>query len=356
MNLDDQSGISRLDKSGMLGIIESMPEQIEDAFKVAKNINLGQLRNLTSVLLIGVGGSGISGDVVRVLCENQCEIPIVVNKGYGLANFVGASTLVFLVSYSGDTEETLFRLSNLSARRAEVVCISSGGKLLDYAHEQKNMEIRIPAGLQPRAALAYLVIPILVVLDKLDLCELKKEDIHETIDILRDMRNEIGVSVEVKKNLAKKMAMSISGSVPVVYGAEGPSSVAALRWKCQFNENSKQPAIYNYFPELNHNETVGWEKAEDIIKRLTLVFLKDITAGERNVQRMDITKELIGKMFKDVLEVESRGSSSLCRFFSLVYFGDLVSGYLALLNDVDLTPVERIKVLKESLAKLSFSS
>ncbi|MCL5986632.1 MAG: bifunctional phosphoglucose/phosphomannose isomerase [Actinobacteria bacterium] len=356
MNLDDQSGISRLDKSGMLSIIESMPERIEEAFNIAKNIDLGELRNLTSVLVIGVGGSGISGDVARVLCENQCEIPIVVNKGYGLPNFVGASTLVFVVSYSGDTEEALFRLNDLSMRRAEIVCVSSGGKLLDYAQERNNVTIRIPAGLQPRAALAYLAIPILVVLDKLDLCELKREDIHETFDTLRNMCNEIGVDVELRDNLAKKMAMDIWGSVPVVYGAEGPSSIAALRWKCQFNENSKQPALYNNLPELNHNETVGWEKTEDVIRMFTLVFLKDMAAGERNIQRMGITRELIGKMFRDVLEVESRGSSPLCRFFSLVYFGDLVSGYLALLNDVDPTPVDRIKVLKESLAKLNFSS
>ena len=356
MNLDDQSGISRLDKSGMLNIIESMPEKIEEAFNVAKNIDLGELKNLTSVLVIGVGGSGISGDVARVLCESQSEIPIVVNKGYGLPNFVGASTLVFLVSYSGDTEETLFRLNDLSARRAEVVCISSGGRLMNYAKERNCLTIRIPAGLQPRAALAYLAVPILVVLDKLDLCELKKEDIHETVETLRKMRSEIAVGVELKNNAAKKMAMDISGRIPVIYGVEGPSSVAALRWKCQFNENSKQPSIYNNFPELNHNETVGWEKAEDLIKNFTLILLKDKAAGERNTQRMDITEGLIGKMFHNVLEVESRGTSPMCRFFSLVYFGDFVSGYLALLNNVDLTPVERIKLLKESLAKLNFSS
>jgi glucose/mannose-6-phosphate isomerase len=351
--LDNYQEIRKIDAQGMLEIVEDFSNQCIQAVEIAKGTDFSRVSGPFSCLLVqGVGGSGVSGDLVKALVEETLEIPFLVNKRYGTPGFVDESTLAFAVSYSGNTEETLIPLRDILFRGAELICLTSGGQLADFARQNGKVLIELPGGLQPRAAIGYLFLPLLLSLSELGIFKIEEADLEESFEVLSDMAEELAFRTPARDNQAKKLATLLWGKLPIVYGSEGISGAAALRWKCQFNENSKIPSFWNNFPELNHNETVGWELLKDITRRFALVLLEDERGRVRNVQRMGITKELVKKQFGLVTAVKARGESPLARLLSLIYLGDVTSVYLAILNEVDPTPVERIRVLKENLARL----
>ncbi|MFZ3063605.1 MAG: bifunctional phosphoglucose/phosphomannose isomerase, partial [Actinomycetota bacterium] len=258
--------------------------------------------------------------------------------------------LVFSVSYSGDTEETLTAFEEARLRRrANVVAITSNGRLKERAAEEGLPLIEIPTGYQPRAALGYLFLPILVILGKVGLVSDKTESIEEAIEILKVKSSRFAVKSLVGQNDAKRLAAELYGKIPIIYGAEGISSAAALRWKAQLHENSKIPAFYNVFSELNHNEIVGWEMLEEKTQIFDLIVLRHPGEYERNKKRIEITLPMIRDHLYSVTEVWAEGESDVARLLSLIYIGDFTSAYLAVLYGVDPTPVERIKLLKEKL-------
>ena len=234
---------------------------------------------------------------------------------------------------------------------ALVVSVTSGGKLAKRARSNHLPVILIPGGLQPRAALGYLLLPVLVVLEKLGLIESKMDEIKAVIDVLKRIREELSPGNPAGENRAKQLAERLVGKIPVIYGSRSVTGVAALRWKCQFNENSKIPAFYNNFPELNHNETVGWELLKDVTERFFLILFKDEYDHPQVKKRIDVTKSLIQEHFDSVFEVWTKGESKLERVISIIYLGDYVSTYLAVIEGIDPSPVERINVLKKELAK-----
>ncbi|HDP69320.1 MAG TPA: bifunctional phosphoglucose/phosphomannose isomerase [Actinobacteria bacterium] len=352
IDLDDVSIIREIDKDDMLGALEGFPEQCEKAISIAHKLVVPVLSEKPdSIAILGMGGSGISGDIVKILLDDELDIPIFVNKGYDLPKFMNKNTLVFAVSYSGNTEETLSAFEQAISLGAFVVSITSGGELAKRARDRNLPVVLIPSGLQPRASLGYLLFPILVVLEKLGLIGTEKDDTDKVIDHLEQARRELSVKNPLDKNRAKQLAKRLIGKVPVIYGSDGITGVAALRWKCQLNENSKIPAFYNIFPELNHNETVGWELLEEITENFFLILFRDEHDHPRIKKRMDITHSLIQEHFNGVFEVRAKGESKLERIFSIIYLGDFVSAYLAIIEGVDPSPVERIRVLKEELAK-----
>ena len=344
--------IKKIDKEAMLEAVENFPHQAKEAIEIADKAPLEiKVDKPRAVVILGMGGSGISGDVTKALLEEELKVPVVVNKGYLLPSWVDEKTLCFAVSYSGDTEETLAGFEEANRRGAKIILLTSGGKLAQMAAQFNLPLIKIPVGLQPRASLGYLSLPIVVTLHRLGLIENKEKDFAEMLGILSKKVKEWGGKKPLETNQAQLLAMRIHGKLPIVYGSDGITALAALRWKCQFNENSKIPTFFGVFPELNHNETVGWQLLEETTQKFCLILLRDAFEHPRIKKRIEITREIVAKQFGDVLEIHSSGESLLARLFSLIYLGDFLSVYLAILSGVDPTPVEKVNILKKKLAE-----
>lgn len=353
--LDDSEKASSIDRANMLGVIENFPNQCQEAIELGKEADLNALEGIASrarsVLVLGMGGSGVSGDLARTLLEGQLRIPMQINKSYQLPGFAGEDTLVFAVSYSGNTEETLSGFDQAVEKKCRIVCITTGGKLAEKAENLGFPIVRIPSGIQPRAALGYLFFPIMIILERLGFIPSIDRDMEETVQLLHARAKIYCFDNPIELNAAKAMAARLYHMVPVVYGFSGLTDSVAFRWKCQFNENTKIPAMWNTFPELNHNETVSWELLENVSSNFTLLLLRDKDEPRQIRKRMDITEELIEESFGGVETIWTEGISAMTKMLSLIYLGDFVSTYLALLYKMDPSPVKRINVLKERLAE-----
>lgn len=351
VNLDDVAGTKEIDTGNMLQVVESFAEQLRTAAALAEQVPLGLNRAIEAIAVLGMGGSGISADFAREAIAGDSPLPFTCVKEYGLPASIEKNTLVFAVSYSGETEETLETYREATRRGCPVVAVTTGGTLEAESHEAGRPVVKIPAGLQPRAALGYLTIPILVVLGRLGLITKPTYDIAEALDVVARVTGDWCRNVPAKANQAKHLAMELFDLVPVIYGSVGITEVAALRWKSQFNENSKAPSFWNVLPELNHNETVGWLNLKDVSKRFALILLRDKDEHPRVSKRFEVTKELVGDYFAKVIEIETWGESRLARILSIILLGDFTSVYLALLYGTDPSPVERIQILKKRLGQ-----
>ncbi len=343
--------MSALDKADMLGVTMTFDRQCRQALEIgqAAKLNIDPER-VTDIVVMGMGGSGISGDVIRILFEDQLKVPLLVNRDYQLPAFVGPKTLAIAASYSGDTEETLSSFNEALDRGAQVMVVSSGGRISKMAAEKDLSLITIPAGFQPRAALGYLSIPSALALHRLGLAPDTVPGWEETIKALAHLAGRYGPEVPVAQNEAKQLALRLLGKMPVMYGSQGLTGLATFRWRCQFNENSKVAGGWNVLPELDHNEITGWQELQSLSKQFRLIFLRDRDEHPQVKKRVQATKDLIADQFDGVDEFESGGDSRAARFFSLVCLGDFASIYLALLNGIDPSPVERIELLKKRLA------
>lgn len=350
--LDDLSALQERDRSGMLAAIYELPEQIEAATVLATEAELlVSQQPFQNILVAGMGGSAISGDLLAGLIYDEAGLPLLVHRNYGVPAFVGEDSLVFAASYSGNTEETMSSYRAAKARHAPVIAVTGGGQLEKEARANGDTVIKIPSGLQPRAAVGYLFFPMLVAMGRLGLIRDYGADIAETRKVLKEMRESLGPAVPVARNPAKAMAERLVGRIPIIYGTFRYTDAVAMRWKGQFNENSKTPAFFHSFPELDHNEIMGWEGLEELTKKLVVILLRGAEDLEPNVRRIQITWDLALGKADQVLEVRSQGRSRLAQLFSLLYFGDFVSTYLALLLGKDPSPVETIQGLKKRLAQ-----
>lgn len=352
IDLDNTAELATVDTEDMLGVLERFVEQVSEALDIGRSeVALPPAQGLKTVAVLGMGGSGISGDVVSALAaEGGLSLPAVTVKGYGLPTYVGGDSLVFAVSYSGNTEETLDALDQAFERGASVVAVSSGGRLSEMARQKGIPLFAIPKGLQPRASLGYLFIPIVCALERMGMVSGIVAKLEGAVGMLMERRAEYGMAAPLDENPAKRLAKDLVDYLPVVYGAEGYLSVAALRWKAQFNEMAKIPSFYNSFPELNHNETVGWQNLADVCSRCHLIVLGEPALHERVEKRVRITLDLLQGSVGHITRVCARGENAVERLLDLVYFGDYVSVYLALALGQDPTPVIRIEELKRRLA------
>ncbi len=350
--LDDSETLRERDAGGMLETLAGLPEQCEEAFRLGEETPLPVLKKEPRlVVMAGLGGSAIGGDLVRAVAAREARIPVLVCRDYTLPAFVSEDSLVFLTSYSGNTEETLSAYEAAGARGAARIAITTGGKLAERAREDGVPVVRVPAGLPPRSALGYLFLPALLMLGRLGLVPPPEDG--ELVGVLRKLREELAPASPRESNRAKDLALHLYGKIPVIYGAAHTTEVAAARWKGQFNENTKCPAYWNAFPEMNHNEVVGFEAPPEALRALSLIFLRDPGDHPRVQARMEITKRLLKDRVAGIHEFWGRGSSLLVRLFSLIYLGDYTSVYLALLYGIDPKPVAVIDYLKQELARLA---
>lgn len=350
--LDEREWIARVDPDGMGSLIESLPKQWREAEAIARKSPLSGLERPERVVVLGLGGSAIGGDLVRSLLEPVSPAPIAVNRDYGVPAYVDDRTLVVASSYSGGTEETLAAARLAESRGARMAAISTGGVLGAMAKEKGWPLMTVPGGLSPRAAIGYSFVPLLVLMERAGLCDPVDKALAETADVLERQMKRYGLDVPVSDNPAKQLALELKGRLPLVYGSHGWKGTAAYRWKTQINENAKAPAAWNVFPELNHNETVGWESPAGVMKSVHLVLLRDESDPERVQARIDITREIMEDAIGDVTELWAEGESDVARLFSLIYPGDFVSYYLALSYRNDPTPIKMIDLLKSRMASI----
>ena len=367
-NVDILDGdFSELDKANMIELLEEFPQKMRDALRLGEEFSIpnnfspasasnsvpvpASAQNFQNIVVLGMGGSAIGGDLLSDYLADELSIPIVVIRGYDIPKFVDENSLVFAVSYSGNTEETLSALKRCLEAKARIIALTSGGKLAVLARENNFPVIKVPAGIQPRAAISYLFFPILKALERLGLTKERNEEIEETYNILQELSKEYGAKSPLKNNLAKKVALGLYQHLPLVYGSEGLLEAVAMRWKTQINENSKWPCFWNVFPELDHNEIVGYEIENNINRQVKIIYLQDKEGLLRVEQRREITRKIIEDKVAEFIICPTRGKGKMSRMFSLIFLGDLASYYLAILNQVDPSPVVCIEDLKKELAK-----
>ena len=348
----DSSELRKLDPEDMLARIHEVPWQCQQAWQIAGDFDLpGHYSDINKVVVIGMGGSAIGGDLVSSLVAPEARIPVIVYRGYDLPAFVDDDTLVIASSYSGNTEETLSAFNQALETGAKKLAITTGGKLKDIADENKVPVLTFNYRSQPRAALAFSFLPILCFLQKLGFISNKSAEVNEAIEVLLKLSDKIAETRPVKQNPARQLAEKIHGNLTVVYGA-GLLSEAAHRWKTQINENSKAWSFYEVFPELNHNAVVGYQFPPELAEKIVVVMLRSDLLAQPVQLRYKVTCQLLERAGVRYESVDGEGNAPLSQLLSLVLFGDYVSYYLAILYRTDPTPVEAIDYLKEQLAKL----
>ena len=352
--LDEQDRIETLDSAKMRDLLYSLPQQVKEGIVMGEGVDLTVNREVRSVCLSGMGGSAIGGDLVRAALRDEMRVPFLVNREYSLPNFVDEKTLLFVVSYSGETEEALLAYEEGKRRKPLLIGITSGGRLAEAFERDGTPWIHLPGGSPPRCALGYLTIPLLIVLERLGLIGGKKEDLSELIQLLTSLRDRFNPSVPARENLAKELASRLYNKIPLIYADSDYFEGVAHRWETQLNENAKVFAHTDLFPELNHNEVMGWDHLKEMSEYTfhpIAIFLKDCNSSEKTKHPMILTLEMIRELGLDLLEIESEGKGLLSRIFSLVYLGDYVSYYLAILRGVDPTPIPRIRDFKSRMTE-----
>ncbi|MDX1420010.1 MAG: bifunctional phosphoglucose/phosphomannose isomerase [Rubricoccaceae bacterium] len=338
-----------LDPQDMHAAIAAFPDHLREGWRrggAADAFDLSPDR-YDGVLVCGMGGSAIGGDLLRTLGEAEAPVPIQVVRGYRLPAWVGDRTLVVASSYSGGTEETLSAFADARQRGAARLVVASGGALMEQADAEGLPRIAIPGGLQPRAALGYSLGVLLRLGRSLGLVELPDATVDAAADeaSLRARRYAEGGD-------ARDLAGALHGTLPVVYSGNGLLEAVNLRWRNQLHENAKTLAYGNLFPELNHNEIVGFEATpSEVMQRVAVVALRDREDHPQVQRRFDVTREIVEPRVAGWHEVEAVGQSRLGRVLSLLQLGDWVSYWLAMAQEVDPTPVESIQRLKATLAR-----
>ncbi len=325
-------------------MIARFPAQLKEALEIAQKVTYRKhTQAIRSVLISGLGGSGIGGNFVQEFVREQCKVPVFVNKGYVAPKWVNKNTLVICSSYSGNTEETLSTLEQVIPTGAKIVCISSGGKMIEMAKTHQFDYVQVPGGWSsPRACMGYSILAQLGVLTAAKLIPSKA---FGQVKAAYQLLEKDGESMQ---KMARKIAKFLEGKTPVIYIADNMEAVA-VRWRQQINENAKMLCWHHVVPEMNHNELVGWR---DQRPDVAVIWLRNKTDFGRTSVRIDINKDIVEHYTQTSIEVWSKGRSAIEKAFYLVHLGDWVSVYLAELRKVDPTEIKVIDFLKGELAKL----
>ena len=334
--------IAAVDRQGMLGDVLAQPHQIGDALWRAESAGIGRADLPGGLLVAGMGGSAIGGELAAAALDGRAERPVRTVRDYTLEAWTGPDTLVLCASYSGDTEETLACFEQATERGIPRVALTTGGALADRARADGVPVIGVPAGMQPRAAVVYMVVAALECAALCGAGPSVRSELEAAAALLERLVDDWGPDAP-DDSAAKALARELHGSIPVVYGA-GPTVAVAKRWKKQLNENPKLPAFWAALPEADHNEVCGWERARELAP-MRSVFLDDPQIDERTRGRFGPT----ARIAHPATEVAPTGDTLVERVLAGVFLGDLVSVYLAALDGVDPTPVDAIDRLKAEL-------
>jgi glucose/mannose-6-phosphate isomerase len=344
----NREGIAEVDTSDLLEDVLAIPEHLRDALWKVESANMSPWDSPGGLVVAGMGGSAIGGDLARAALGDTASRPILSARAYGVPAWTTPDTTVLCASYSGETEETLAAYEAAGALGARRVVVTSGGRLASLAREDGVPVIPVAGGFQPRAAVAYMFVAALEVAALCGAGPRMNSEIDVAAEALENCVIEWGPDAPTDST-AKTLAMSLHGSIPLIYGA-GLTAPIAYRWKTQINENAKLPAFHHELPELDHNEICGWDGSPGLGK-FSAVFLEDPDQHPRVARRFELTDELIAPDAHATRRVKTIGRGGVQRVMSMVLLGDLVSLYLAVLRGVDPTPVDILVRLKEQLAQ-----
>lgn len=326
----------------MKELVQDFTKQLREAKEIASKAVTAKSENITNIVITGLGGSGIGGTIVSELVCGSCPVPIVVNKDYFLPSFVDQRTLLIVCSYSGNTEETLSAMQQGILKKASIVCITSGGKVLEMARQHQYQFIQIPGGMPPRACLGYSFVQLLKVLETNGFApKTLWTDLDEAIALLDDGNAQI-------RDLALQTAKTLHNKIAVLYSI-GSCEGVAVRIRQQINENSKMLCWHHSFPEMNHNELVGWTTRND---DLVVVSLQTTFDFDRTKKRYEVCRPIFEKYAHAVVDLMAKGKSRLEQFFYLINLGDWISCHLADLKGIDPVEVKVIDHLKGELSKM----
>ena len=338
-----------LDTFGMWEATASRPEQVAAAVHDAQGLDgLPEREAVENVVVLGMGGSGIVGDIVLAVAGPFMAVPVVVVKSYTLPAFVGEGSLVFAVSFSGDTEETIEAASEAALQGATVVAVTGGGELAKLASAWGSPIVAVPDTIpQPRAALGALAIPPLVVLEQVGLFPGATQWIDLAVEQLERRRDELvgdgGPAAEVARRIGR--------TIPLVHSSAALGMAAAQRWKTQVNENANAPAFWSVQPELSHNEVQGWGQHGDVTRQiLTLVMLRHDSEHPQVARRFELEAELLREVVAGIEEVHAEGDGELAQLLDLMLFGDFVSLHMARNEGIDPGPVPTLAEIKLRLS------
>ncbi len=351
-NLDNKVNIKIFDKSDMYHKIIHLPEHIIQAYfqsKILKPKHLDTTKKFEKIVICGMGGSAISGDIIKS-CYDKI-IPIEVVKNYKV-NHLDDKTLLIACSYSGNTEETLSIVKQAIDSKCEIAAVTSGGKLEELLSD-KSLIIKLDKGFPPRSAVGFLFFSIIKILEIYSVIPNQKENVDSLVAQLVKKAGAISYNEPEESNIAKNSAKKINNKIPLVYAEQPELFPLAYRWKCQFNENAKYPAFCNYFPEFSHNEIEQWES--DITQKTFIpIFIQRYSLDKRYTKHINAFKQLLSEKNIDYLEFFVEGKTLFEEIFSLIYLGDMISFYLAILQDTDPTPIKFINFIKEEFKKEEF--
>ena len=339
-----------IDTQNMFGSIWNFPDNIIEAMKIGSSIVLqNNFSKVEKVIVAGMGGSAIGGDVTSALIENELDIPFIVIRGYQLPNWVDDRTLVICSSYSGDTEETLSAFDDAQSKNALICSITTGGTLVDKCLSSGCDVINIPDGLQPRAALAFSFVPMLYLLGKVGKISLESISwLRKAAQLLKDVRE--GYSIDDPSNPTWSLAQKIKCCLPIIYTGSERLNPVAIRLKGQLCENGKMLAYNNSLPEMNHNEIEGWENNKELFEQYYIIWLKDKDDHGRIKLRQKATQEILRKNGVKQIALKMKEKSFSERFLHMIHYGDWLSYWCALAHKSDPGPVEKIIQLKKKLA------
>ena len=371
--LDDVGQLAARDPGQMLRAIASAAAQVREAAQLCAEAGLARLADEDlprSVVVCGMGGSGIAGDVLAAVAGVSCPVPVLTHRGHGLPTWVGAADLVVAVSCSGGTEETLSALEEAVRRGCRLLVVGAAGSPLEALGARgRALFVPVGQGRQPRASIWALSTPLVVAADALGLLRAGPAVLEATAELLEQLALRCRPDAGVVVNPAKQLALSLTGQFPVVWGSSPLTGVAAYRMACQLNENANTPASYGVLPEAAHNQVVAFDgpfarglrsdadlfadpvEEPDERTRLHLVLLRDTEEHPKVAVRATVSRDLARERGVEVSELVTEGGSALERLASVVALGDFASTYLALAEGTDPTPVEAISALKSRLSR-----
>ncbi len=344
--LDNPEYINAIDRYKMFTLLNNFSSQLKEGMRNKIDLSFS---NVNNVVIGGMGGSSIGGYIFKSILEDLSPFPIEVVNRYTLPGYVSEKSVVIIASYSGNTEETISMLREAIKKTKKRICITSGGAIKDICEEASIPYITIKPGYPPRAAMGYMLIPLLKIAETAKLIDAGPV-VSESIDVIEEMNNNLSVGVPVEHNIAKQIAIKLMWKYISVYGSTTRMYPAALRFKTEINENSKMHVNLNYFPEMNHNDVEGWEGGY-FMNRVAIIF-RDKNESDELRKRIEVTKSMV--MDPDnLIELYPKGNSVLANILSQIYAGDYISLYLAILYGVDPGEVKIIQKIKSLLTSKS---
>lgn len=324
----------------MKELVDQFPEQLKKAKDIADKAIISSSQNISNIIITGLGGSGIGGTIISELVNDTCKVPIIINKDYFLPAFANENTLVIVSSYSGNTEETLQVMNEAIARKTQIICVTSGGTVLELAKQHQFEYIEIPGGFPPRSCIGYSLIQLIKIFVSKGFAKTQLlNDLTQSIQLLESKKAEI-------KSEAEKIAKKLHHKIAVLYSL-GSCEGTSVRFRQQINENSKALCWHHVFPEMNHNELVGWTEEN---KDLVVVTFHTSFDYDRTKKRYEVCKPIFQKYANDVIDITAQGKSKLEQFMYLINIGDWISCYIADIKGIDPVEVNVINQLKKELS------